>query len=127
MILLKKKKSDGTYFDFDKILRSGYNIDEQENEIATKKMANGKRKKIYTSYVDCVIKINLGLLDNTTYQEYKTYLTDGEFQYWSYKYNQMKNANFIIAKPSITTEYAYDNDIGINDIEITLEKSSDVS
>ena len=44
MILLKKKKSDGTYFDFDKILRSGYNIDEQENEIATKKMANGKRK-----------------------------------------------------------------------------------
>ena len=49
MILLKKKKNDGTYFDFDKILQSGYNIDEQENEIATKKMANGKRKKIYTS------------------------------------------------------------------------------
>ena len=118
MILLKKKKSDGTYFDFDKILRSGYNIDEQENEIATKKMANGKRKKIYTSYVDCVIKINLGLLDNTTYQEYKAYLTDGEFQYWSYKYNQMKNANFIITTPPITTEYAYENDIGINDIEI---------
>ena len=127
MILLKKKKSDGTYFDFDKILQSGYNIDEQENEIATKKMANGKRKKIYTSYVDCVIKINLGLLDNATYQEYQTYLTDGEFQYWSYKYNQMKNANFIITTPPITTEYAYDNDIGIDDIEITLEKSSDVS
>ena len=127
MILLKKKKSDGTYFDFDKILRSGYNIDEQENEIATKKMANGKRKKIYTSYVDCVIKINLGLLDNATYQEYKTYLVDGEFQYWSYKYNQMKNANFIITKPPITTEYAYDDDIGIDDMEITLEKSSDVS
>ena len=30
MILLKKKKSDGTYFDFDNILRRGYNIDEQE-------------------------------------------------------------------------------------------------
>ena len=127
MILLKKKKSDGTYFDFDKILRNGYDIDEQENEIATKKMANGKRKKIYTSYVDCVIKINLGLLDNATYQEYKDYLVDGEFQYWSYKYNQMKNANFIITTPPITTEYAYDNDMGINDIEITLEKSSDVS
>ena len=107
MILLKKKKSDGTYFDFDKILRSGYEINEQENEIATKKMANGKRKKIYTSYVDCVIKINLGLLDNTTYQEYKAYLTDGEFQYWSYKYNQMKNANFIITKPSITIYSLY--------------------
>ena len=66
MILLKKKQSDGTYFDFDKIKRSGYEINEQENEIDTKKMANGKRKKIYTSYVDCVIKINLGLLDNTT-------------------------------------------------------------
>ena len=110
----------------EKIFDDIRHIDEQENEIATKKMANGKRKKIYTSYVDCVIKINLGLLDNTTYQEYKDYLIDGEFQYWSYKYNQMKNANFIITKPSITTEYAYDNDIGINDIEITLEKSSDV-
>ena len=34
MILLRKKKNDGTYFDFDKILRSGYEIDEQENIIA---------------------------------------------------------------------------------------------
>ena len=127
MILLRKKKNDGTYFDFDKILRSGYEIDEQENEIAIKQMANGKRKKIITSYVDCIININIGLWDNKTYQEYKDYLTDGEFQYWSYKYNQMKNANFIITKPSITTEYAYDNDMGIDDIEITLEKSSDVS
>ena len=57
MILLKKKKSDGTYFNFDKILRSGYNIDEQEKENTAKKMANGKRKKIYTSYVDCVMKL----------------------------------------------------------------------
>ena len=127
MILLKKKKSDGTYFNFDKILRNGYEIDEQENEISKKQMANGKRKKIITTYVDCVIKINIGLWDNTTYQEYKEYLTDGEFQYWSYKYNQMKNANFIVTKPSITTEYAYDDDIGIDDMEITLEKSSDVS
>ena len=126
MILLRKKKNDGTYFDFDKILRSGYEIDEQENEIAIKQMANGKRKKIITSYVDCIININIGLWDNKTYQEYKDYLTDGEFQYWSYKYNQMKNANFIITKPPISTEYAYDNDIGINDITIKLEKSSDV-
>ena len=107
-------------FEFDKILRSGYEIDEQENEIFKKKMANGHRKKIVSSYIDCIIKINLGLLDN------KTYLTDGEFQYWSYKYNQMKNANFIVTKPSITTEYAYDDDIGIDDLTITLEKSSDV-
>ncbi len=127
MILLKKKKSDGTYFEFDKILRSGYDIDEKENVIATKQMANGKRKKIYTTYVDCTIEINLGLLDNATYQEYKDYLVDGEFQYWSFKYNQMKTANFIITTPSITTEYAFDSEIGIGDMEITLEKSSDVS
>ena len=126
MILLKKKKSDGTYFDFDKILRSGYNIDEQENEIAKKQMANGKRKKIITTYVDCIIKINIGLWDNKTYQKYKEHLSDGEYQYWSYRENKMKNANFIITKPPISTEYAYDNDIGIDDMEITLEKSSDV-
>ena len=127
MILLRKKKTDGTYFDFDKILRKGYEIDEQENEISKKQMANGKRKKIITTYVDCVIKINIGLWDNTTYQEYKEYLTDGEYQYWSYRDNKMKNANFIISLPSISTEYAYDNEIGIDDMEITLEKSSDVS
>lgn len=114
-------------FEFDKILRSGYNIDEQEYEIAKKQMANGKRKRILSSYDDCIIKINLGLLDNKTYQEYKEQLNDGEFHYWSYKYNQYKKANFILTKPSITTEYAYDDDIGIDDIEITLEKSSDVS
>ena len=114
-------------FEFDKILRSGYNIDEQEYEIAKKQMANGKRKKILSSYVDCIIKIDLGLLDNKTYQEYKEQLEDGEYEYWSYKYNQYKKANFILTKPSITTEYAYDDDIGIDDMEITLEKSSDVS
>ena len=114
-------------FEFDKILRSGYNIDEQEYEIAKKQMANGKRKKILSSYVDCIIKIDLGLLDNKTYQEYKEQLEDGEYEYWSYKYNQYKKANFILTKPSITTEYAYDDDIGIDAMEITLVKSSDVS
>lgn len=114
-------------FEFDKILRSGYNIDEQEHEIAKKQMANGKRKKILSSYVDCIIKINLGLLDNKTYQEYKEQLEDGEYEYFSYRYNQYKKANFILTKPSINTEYAYDDDIGIDDMEITLEKSSDVS
>ena len=113
-------------FEFDKILRNGYNIDEQEHEIAKKQMANGKRKKILSSYVDCIIKINLGLLDNKTYQEYKEQLEDGEYEYFSYRYNQYKKANFILTKPSINTEYAYDDDIGIDDMEITLEKSSDV-
>jgi hypothetical protein len=127
MTLLRKKKTDGTYFDFDKILRKGYEIDEQENEIAKKQMANGKRKKIVTSYVDCEININIGLWDNVTYQKYKPYLNDGEYQYWSYRDNKMKNANFIITLPPISTEYAYDNDIGIEDLSIKLEKSSDIS
>ena len=127
MILLRKKKNDGTYFDFDKILRNGYEIDEQENVIDKKQMANGKRKKIITSYVDCIININIGLWDNKTYQEYKEYLTDGEFQYWSYRENKMNNAHFIITNPSISTEYAYENnDVGIDDMTIKLEKSSDV-
>lgn len=126
MILLRKKKDNNTYFDFDMILRDGYEIDEQQDVISTKKLANGKRKKIVSSYIDCVIKIKIGLWDNDTYQEYKEYLSDGEFQYWSYKYNTMKNANFIVTLPSISTEYAIDNSIGIEDLEIILEKSSDV-
>lgn len=126
MILLRKKKDNNTYFDFDMILRDGYEIDEQQDVISTKKLANGKRKKIVSSYIDCIIKIKIGLWDNDTYQEYKEYLSDGEFQYWSYKYNTMKNANFIVTLPSISTEYAIDNSIGIEDLEIILEKSSDV-
>ena len=126
MILLKKKKDNNTYFDFDMILRDGYEIDEQQDVISTKKLANGKRKKIVSSYIDCIIKIKIGLWDNDTYQKYKEYLSDGEFQYWSYKYNTMKNANFIVTLPSISTEYAIDNSIGIEDLEIILEKSSDV-
>jgi hypothetical protein len=126
MILLQKKKTDGTYFDFDKILRSGYNINEQPNVIAQKQMANGKRKKIVTTYTDCTITINLGLLDNKTYQEYKEYLIDGEYRYFSYNENDMRSANFLITVPEIATEYAYNSEIGINDMTITLEKSSDV-
>lgn len=126
MILLRKKKDNNTYFDFDMILRDGYDIDEQQDVISKKKLANGKRKKIVSSYIDCIIKIKIGLWDNDTYQKYKEYLSDGEFQYWSYKYNTMKNANFIVTLPSISTEYAIDNSIGIEDLEIILEKSSDV-
>lgn len=126
MILLRKKKDNNTYFDFDMILRDGYEIDEQQDVISKKKLANGKRKKIVSSYIDCVIKIKIGLWDNDTYQEYKEYLSDGEFQYWSYKYNAMKNANFIVTLPSISTEYAINDSIGIEDLEIILEKSSDV-
>lgn len=126
MILLRKKKEDGTYFDFDRILREGYNINEQPNVTAQKQMANGKRKKIITNYTDCVISVNLGLLDNETYQKYKDNLVDGEYQYFSFRDNKMKNANFLITIPEIAVEFAFNNTIGIGDIIITLEKSSDV-
>lgn len=44
MILLRKEISN-SYFDFDKILLNGYEIDEQPNIISKKQFANGKRKK----------------------------------------------------------------------------------
>ena len=55
MILLKKKINNN-YYDFDKILIKGYEIDEQPNIISKKQFANGRRKKIQTSYTDVVIK-----------------------------------------------------------------------
>lgn len=149
MILLKKKKINNSYFDFDKILQDGYTIDEQPNLIDKRQLANGKRKKIITSYTDVVITVNLGLCDNETLQEYLSNLVDGEYKYYSYKDNCYKSANFIITMPPIVTNYAYDgmfeqgnyydtvlpvgNDtrnnkqIGIDDFEIVLEKSSDVT
>ena len=39
----------------------------------------------------------------------------------------MKAANFIITRPSITMEYAFGEDVGIDDMTIKLEKSSDIS
>ena len=53
MILLRKKKDNNTYFDFDMILRDGYEIDEQQDVISTKKLANGKRNR-YISNNTCL-------------------------------------------------------------------------
>lgn len=122
MYLLKKGN-----FEFNKILESGYEIDEQPNTIKKVQFVNGRRKRIDTDYIDCIIKINLGGIDNSDIQTYLTNLTDGPFTYWSYKYNQYKTANFLVTLPSIVTDRAYStSNYYLGDISITLEKSSDV-
>lgn len=120
MYLLKKDS-----FEFSKILESGYTIDEQPNLIAKKQFVNGNRKKIVTSYVDCVITINLGGLELSDIDDYLEALEDGSFEYYSINDNMYKTANFIVTKPSITinkalssTEQYYD------DLTVVLEKSS---
>lgn len=124
MILLKKKNGNN-YFDFEMILQSGYRINEQPNIIAKKQFVNGKRKKILTSYSDVVISINLGCFDGNTLANYLTNLTDGEYQYYSLKDRQMKNANFIVTLPELQVDNSA-REVFVGDFTATLEKSSDV-
>lgn len=122
MYLLKKGN-----FTFDKILVSGYEINEQPNTISKVQFVNGNRKRVYTDYEDCIIKVNLGGIDSTDFQNYLSNLTDGTYQYWSFKYNQYKTANFLVTMPSIVANNVYaQNNFNLDDISITLEKSSDV-
>lgn len=126
MILLRKKEADGTYFDFDKILVSGYHINEQPNEINKVKYVNGKRKKIITTYTDVVINIDLGCFDGNTLAEYLSKLNDGEYQYYSLNDKVMKNINFITTLPEQTIDNCADEVI-VSDFTALLEKSSDVN
>lgn len=124
MILLSKKVSD-SYYDFDKILLSGYEIDEQPNIISKKQFANGKRKKIQTEYTDVIIKVNFGCFDGDTLADYLENLQDGEYQYYSLKDKEKKNANFIVTLPTQKVQSSA-NEIIVDDFEAILEKSSDV-
>ena len=124
---LLKKINNNTSFTFEKILISGYEIDEQPNTISKVQFVNGNRKRVYTPYEDCIIKINLGGVDATDFQNYLSNLTDGEYQYWSFKHNEYRNANFLVEMPSIVASNVYaQNNFYLDDISITLEKSSDV-
>lgn len=125
MMLLRKKRQNDTYFDYEKILINGYKINEQPNLINKKQMANGKRKKVVTEYTDVSIKINLGCFDGDTLAEYLQELTDGEYQYYSLNDKIMKNANFIVTLPEQTIENSAD-EIIVGDFTALLEKSSDV-
>nr|DAK16813.1 MAG TPA: hypothetical protein [Caudoviricetes sp.] len=125
MILLRKKKEDGTYFDFKKILQNGYIIKEQPNEISKKQFANGNRKKIITNYNDVVINIDLACFDGDTLSEYIKELTDGEYQYYSLNDKIMKNANFIITIPELQIKNS-SSYVFVGEFTALLEKSSDV-
>ena len=124
---LLKKINDNDEFTFEKILKGGYEIDEQPNTISKVQFVNGNRKRVYTDYEDCIIKIKLGGLDASDIQDYLDNLEDGEYQYFSFKYNEYRNANFLVTKPSLTGDSVFNtNNFYLEDISITLEKSSDV-
>lgn len=124
---LLKKINNNSNFTFEKILANGYEIEEQPNTISKVQFVNGNRKRIYTDYEDCIIKINLGGLDNSDLSDYLENLIDGEYEYYSFEHSQYKTANFLVTKPSIVANSVLDVDkYLINDLEITLEKSSDV-
>ena len=127
MYLLKKINSGGTDFTFNKILENGYNIQEQPNTISKVQFVNGNRKRVYTNYEDVIIKVDIGGLNANDTQNYLSNFIDGEYQYWSFKYNTYKNANFIITMPTLVGNKVFDaNNYYLEDFTITLEKSSNV-
>lgn len=124
---LLKKVNENDDFEFTKILKGGYEIDEQPNTISKVQFVNGNRKRVSTNYEDCIIKVNLGGIDATDLEDYWNNLTDGEYQYWSFAYGEYRNANFLVTKPSLVGNSVYDtDDFYLEDLNITLEKSSDV-
>ena len=126
MILLKRKLADGTYFEFDKILYSGYHIKEDKDRI-TQKFVNGNRKQIVSDYVDVQITIDLAPFDLETTYKYLQNLISGEYMYYSLEGKQYKSVNMIIEeKPELTIESAVDNQIYTSDFSVTLLKASDV-
>lgn len=126
MILLSKKNSNNSYYDFDKILREGYRIKEDKDRII-QKFVNGNRKEILSNYDDCKISIDLGTLDLETTIEYLNKLESGTYKYYSIKDNQFKEANFLIEeKPEITIESSIGNDATINDFTVVLLRAGDV-
>lgn len=128
MVLLRKKiDNTNTYFDFEKIVESGYQLKEDTDRI-TQKFVNGNRKQFVSNYTDVIITINLAPFDLETLVTYLEQLTNGEYQYFSYKDNTYKNAIFIIDEiPPIVTNRTVDNDCIIDDFSIKLLKAGDVN
>lgn len=120
MYLLKKG-----FFEFNKILKSGYKIDEQEAVTEIKQFANGKRKKIKSGYEDCIITLSFGGLDGKLTKVYLENLVDGEYTYWSVKERKYKRANFLVTIPEQVINSALDEQY-FDDFDVTLQKSSEV-
>lgn len=126
MYLLKKINTNNDFI-FEKILESGYDINEQPNVIAKKQYTNGKRKKIITDYEDCKIRVDLGGVDATDLPDYIENLVDGEYEYYSFEHNEYRNANFLVTKPNLVIDKAFStNNYYLEDFTVLLEKSSDV-
>ena len=124
MILLSKREND-TYYDFDKILISGYHIREDKDRII-QKFINGRRKEILSDYTDCQITIDLGTFDLATTRQYLSKLTTGTYKYYSLEDGEYKETEFILQeKPEMTFETAIDNNATIEDFSITLLKAGD--
>lgn len=124
MILLKKKLSNNNYFEFKKILASGYNVKE-DNDRITQKFANGHRKQFLTDYTDVIITINLDTFDLDTTKAYIDELTSGTYQYYSLKDKQYKEATFILQeRPSLTMKLATDNKL-VDGYQVVLLKAGD--
>lgn len=128
MVLLRKKiDNTNTYFDFEKIVESGYELKEDTDRI-TQKFVNGNRKQFVSNYTDVIITINLAPFDLETLVTYLEQLTNGEYQYFSYKDNTYKNAIFIIDEiPPIVTNRTVDNGCIIDDFSVKLLKAGDVN
>ena len=128
MILLSKKETinnNSTYFNFDKIVISGYDIKE-DNDRITQKFANGHRKQFVSSYTDCTITITLDTDDLDTTKNYLDKLTSGTYKYYSLNNKQYKEASFIIQeKPNLIIESSINNNAEIEKYQITLLKAGD--
>lgn len=113
------------WYEFDKILISGYHIKE-DNDRITQKFANGHRKQIVSTYEDCIITINLGTFDLDTTNQYLKQLTDGTYQYYSLNDKKYKIAHFLLEqRPEIVVESSIDDDAFVEDYEIVLLKAGD--
>lgn len=129
MILLSKKETENnntTYFDFEKIVISGYNIKE-DNDRVTQKFVNGHRKQFISNYTDCTIIITLDTDDIETTNEYLSRLTNGTYKYYSLKDKQYKEAQFILeTRPELIVASAISNtNTSIEQYQVTLLKAGD--
>lgn len=125
MILLSKKETNNTYYNFDKIIISGYDIKE-DNDRITQKFANGHRKQFVSDYTDCMIVITLDTDDLNTTNEYISKLTTGTYKYYSIKDKQYKEATFIIEeRPELIVESSINTNANIEQYQITLLKAGD--
>lgn len=112
------------WYKFEKILRNGYIIKE-DNDRITQKFANGHRKQFLSPYKDCTITLNLDTIDNLTTKEYLDKIKSGKYKYYSLDDNMYKISSFIIEeKPSLTINNSINN-AEINDYQVKLLKAGD--